>query len=289
MQNMKKRKYEIVILMAPAIILLIFIMVLPLMLNLYYSFSSLDYMNFKGFVGFKYYKQFLADSEFYRSFGITILISISAVAISMIFGILLALWVDHRDGTIAYLVELVGLIPWAISMVVAGLLWKWVFNGEMGLFNFLLQKIGIKPINLFASAETSIIAVIFVMAWRTIGYSMILMLAGLKGISHDIVEAATVDGARSSQIFWKIKLPLIKTPLLISTIVITMSNFNNNIIPMVLTGGGPGNATNVLTLRMYQLGFEYFQFGMASALSVLIFLINIILVIAYVKEVKYEL
>ena len=88
--------------------------------------------------------------------------------------------------------------------------------------------------------------------------------------------------------FWKIKLPLIKTPLLISAIVITMSNFNNNTVPMVLTGGGPGNATSVLTFKMYQLGFEYFQFGKASALSVLILCINMLLVVLYVRTVKYE-
>jgi len=286
---MRKKNSEILILMAPALILLMFAMVLPLILNIYYSFYNLDYMKFKGPVGFKYYRQFLADPNFYRSLGITLLISLSAVTISMFFGTLLALWVDKRNGVLAYIIELVGLIPWAISMVVASMLWKWMFNGEMGLFNFIITKFGLKPINVFSTASSSIASVIFVMAWRTMGYSMILMLAGLKGIPHDIVQAAEVDGASSSEIFWKVKLPLIKTPLLISSIVITMSNFNNNIIPLVLTGGGPGNATNVLTLRMYQLGFEYYQFGKASALSVLIFIINIILVVAYVKEVRYEI
>ena len=286
---MRKKNSEILILMTPALILLMFAMVLPLILNIYYSFCNLDYMKFKGLVGFKYYRQFLADPNFYRSLGITLLISLSAVTISMFFGTLLALWVDKRNGVLSYIIELVGLIPWAISMVVAGMLWKWMFNGEMGLFNFIITKFGLKPINVFSTASSSIASVIFVMAWRTMGYSMILMLAGLKGIPHDIIQAAEVDGASSSEIFWKVKLPLIKTPLLISSIVITMSNFNNNIIPLVLTGGGPGNATNVLTLRMYQLGFEYYQFGKASALSVLIFIINIILVVAYVKEVRYEI
>ena len=80
-----------------------------------------------------------------------------------------------------------------------------------------------------------------------------------------------------------------KTPVLISSVIITMSNFNNNTVPLVLTGGGPANATNVLTLWMQKIGFEYFQFGRASALSVLIFVINIILIIVYVKVVDYKI
>ena len=106
---------------------------------------------------------------------------------------------------------------------------------------------------------------------------------------QDYIESAQIDGASNSQVFWRIKLPLIKTPLLLSAIVITMSNFNNNTVPMVLTGGGPGGATSVLTFKMYQLGFEYFKFGRASALSVLILVINMILVVLYVKAVKYEI
>jgi ABC-type sugar transport system permease subunit len=117
---------------------------------------------------------------------------------------------------------------------------------------------------------------------------MVMILAGLKGISGDLIEAAQVDGANGRQVFWRVKLPMIKTPALISSVVLTMSNFNNNTIPMVLTSGGPANATNVITLNLYRVGFTYFQFGKACALAFVVFTINILLVVFYVKAVRYE-
>jgi ABC-type sugar transport system permease subunit len=108
-------------------------------------------------------------------------------------------------------------------------------------------------------------------------------------LTFEFIEAAQVDGANSIQVFFKIKLHMIKTPALISSIVLTMSNFNNVTIPMILTSGGPGEATNVITLMLYRMGFGYYQFGLASALSFLVLLFNIILVVIYVKAVKYKI
>ena len=103
-----------------------------------------------------------------------------------------------------------------------------------------------------------------------------------------LLEAARVDGANTWQALMRIKLPLIKTPMLLSTIVLTMSNFNNNTVPLILTGGGPGTATNVISLELYRMGFTYYKFGLASALSVLVFLVNIVFVVLYVRMIKYD-
>lgn len=286
---LKISKWEAPLLILPAVALLILVMVLPMCMNVYYGFRNLDYMNDAGFVGLKNFRYILNNRNFLPSLGTTLLVSLLAMAISMILGTLLALWTDRKEGMTAYSIELIGLIPWVISMVVAAMLWRWIFNGEFGLMNYVLSLFGKEPVNIFATREGAVGTLTFVMAWRTIGYSMLLVLAGLKGLSKDLIEAGAVDGANSRQIFWRIKFPLLKTPVLISSIVITMSNFNNNTVPLVLTGGGPGNATNVLTLWMHKIGFEYFQFGRASALSVLIFVINVILVVIYVKAVNYKI
>jgi len=286
---LKISKWEAPLLILPAVALLILVMVLPMCMNVYYGFRNLDYMNDSGFVGLKNFRYILNNRNFLPSLSTTLLVSLLAMAISMFLGTLLALWTDRKEGMTAYSIELIGLIPWVISMVVAAMLWRWIFNGEFGLMNYVISLFGGKPINIFATRQGAVATLTFVMAWRTIGYSMLLVLAGLKGLSHDLIEAAAVDGANSRQIFWRIKFPLLKTPVLISSIVITMSNFNNNTVPLVLTGGGPGNATNVLTLWMHKIGFEYFQFGRASALSVLIFVINVILVVVYVKAVNYQI
>ena len=118
---------------------------------------------------------------------------------------------------------------------------------------------------------------------------MVMILAGLKSLPADYIEAAKVDGANAWNILLRIKIPLIKTPLLISAIVLTMSNFNNNTVPMVLTTGGPSNATNVITLYLYKLSFTYYRFGTSSALSTLLFAINAVMIILYIRMVKYDI
>ena len=139
------------------------------------------------------------------------------------------------------------------------------------MFNYFLRCLGIAPVAIFENKTASLVTLIVVMAWRTIGYSMVMILAGLKGVDKGLLEAARVDGANTWQALMRIKLPLIKTPMLLSTIVLTMSNFNNNTVPLILTGGGPGTATNVISLELYRMGFTYYKFGLASALSVLVF------------------
>lgn len=286
---MKKKSLTGLLLSSPSMLLIIMIMIVPLFYTIYCSLFNLDYLQFGSFVGFKNYRRILSDPDMWHSLMTTMIITIPAMLISLVCGTLLALWADRQTGSFAYLIQLVGLIPWVTSMVVGALLWKWIFDSDMGLFNYFITSLGFQPVLLFSTASKAIATTIFVFAWRTIGYSMVMILGGLKGLPYELIEAARVDGANSRQIFWRVKLPLIKTPALISSIVLTMSNFNNNTVPMVLTGGGPGNATNVITLETYRLGFAYYQFGNASALSCITLIINILMVIFYMKVVKYEI
>jgi len=273
----------------PAMFLIALILIIPLFYTIYSSFFKLDYLKNSGFVGLKNYKNILSDPEIWWSLWITTVITVAAAGISMVLGLVFALWIDGRTGIIAYLIQMVGLLPWVISMMVGTVLWRWILNGETGLFNYFLSLLGISPIALFEGKISSTITLIAVMAWRTIGYSMVMILAGLKGIDKGLLEAAQVDGANSLQILYRIKIPLIKTPVLLSTIVLTMSNFNNNTVPLILTGGGPGTATNVISLELYRMGFTYYKFGLASALSFIVFLINIIFTIMYVRLIKYDI
>lgn len=284
-----RKKYEGPLLALPAVLLIASIMIVPLFYTVYCSFSNIDYMMFSGFAGLDNFKKIITNPGIYRSLSITLVITLSSVIISMVLGTLLAVWADGQRPVFAYIIELVGLVPWVTSMVVAALLWKWIMDGDMGLMNYVLNLFGIRSVHLLSKENTALLATVFVIAWRTVGYSMVMILSGLKGVPDNLIEAAAVDGAGQWSIFWKIKVPLIKTPILISSIVLTMSNFNNVTIPMVFTGGGPGEATNVISLELYKMGFHYYQFGPASALSILIFLLNIIFVVIYVKAVKYEL
>ena len=122
-----------------------------------------------------------------------------------------------------------------------------------------------------------------VSVWKRLGYAMIILLAGLKGIPDDYEEAAKIDGANGWQIFLLIVLPLLKTPLLLVAVVLTLSNLNTVETPLVLTGGGPGDATRVLPIEVFERAFVNFDLGSATALAIAMFVGNIILVLAYVR------
>ena len=282
------RDYLGLFLTLPGMFLIVMILVVPLFCTVYSSLFKLDHLQNGGFVGFKNYVTLFQDPGIWASFGITILVTLVSAGISMVLGLVFALWIDRRTGAVAYLIQLLGLLPWVISMMVGTVLWRWILNGDTGLFNYFLRCLGIAPVAIFENKTASLVTLIVVMAWRTIGYSMVMILAGLTGVDKGLLEAARVDGANTWQALMRIKLPLIKTPMLLSTIVLTMSNFNNNTVPLILTGGGPGTATNVISLELYRMGFTYYKFGLASALSVLVFLVNIVFVVLYVRMIKYD-
>lgn len=274
---------------APAMAVLILCLILPLFYTIYCSLFKLDYLVNGGFVGMKNYVTLLTDHKVQDSLLLTLGITLISTLLSVLLGLAMALWIDRKTGFFAYLIEMLGLVPWVISMVVAGLLWRWLFHGDLGLFNMILRMLGLNPVYVVQNKIPAIIALIFVMVWRLVGYAMIMILAGLKGLDGGLIEAAKVDGASPFQLLIYIKLPLIKSSVLLSTIVLTISNFTNNTVPKVLTGGGPSNATNVITLYQYNLGFQYYKFGTSAALSVLIMLITSLIIVLYIKVSNYRI
>lgn len=274
---------------APAMAVLILCLILPLFYTIYCSLFKLDYLVNGGFVGMKNYVTLLTDRKVQDSLLLTLGITLISTLLSVLLGLAMALWIDRKTGFFAYLIEMLGLVPWVISMVVAGLLWRWLFHGDLGLFNMILRMLGLNPVYVVQNKIPAIIALIFVMVWRLVGYAMIMILAGLKGLDGGLIEAAKVDGASPFQLLIYIKLPLIKSSVLLSTIVLTISNFTNNTVPKVLTGGGPSNATNVITLHQYNLGFQYYKFGTSAALSVLIMLITSLIIVLYIKVSNYRI
>ncbi|QQO08703.1 carbohydrate ABC transporter permease [Breznakiella homolactica] len=277
------------LLVLPAMLLILFILVIPLFYAFYCSLYNLDYLVKGPFQGLGNYRYLLNDPEITGSFIRTTVITILAAGVSLILGLALALWIDRHTGPFAYVIEMIGLVPWVISMVVGALLWRWIFTTDLGLIDLFYGKLTGKPAHVLSRVRPAQILLTSVLAWRTVGYSMIMILAGLKALSPDLIEAARIDGAGPWQILMRIKLPLIKTPMLVSSIVLTLSNFTNNTVPMVLTAGGPGSATNVITLHVYKMSFTYYQFGRSSALSILVFLVTLIMVVFYTKAVKYDI
>lgn len=275
-------------LVTPSIFFVFLFLIFPLFFTIYCSMFELKYLVFDKSIGFMNYFDLASDSEVIHSVCYTLIVSMISVTISIVCGLFLALLIDSQKSISSYFLQILGLIPWITSMVVAALLWRWIFDRDLGLLNYIISSVGFNKINILGNALNASSALMFVISWRTFGYAMVIILAGLKGISQDILEAAKTDGANNFNLLWRIKIPMLKTPLLVSTIVITLSNFNNITVPLTLTGGGPGGATTLINLLSYRLGFVYYNFGMSSALSCIVFVINISIIVFYVRMVKYD-
>ena len=288
---MKKKKADLFpyLLITPSAIVILLLLIIPIGYCIYVSLWKCNYMNFSEFVGFSNYIKFFSSKKYMASFYRTFYISFLCTFLSLGLGVVFALWINKYDGIKAYSIQLLVLIPWVTSQVVGTMLWKWIFNEDLGLLNYLFTSLGLKKVRLLSDPTSAFWLLVFVITWRTIGYAMVNLLAGLKSIPDSIEEAATVDGANSFQRLRYIRLPLIKTQVLISGIMLTLSNLNNLTVPLTLTGGGPASATSVLTIDIYKLGFESYQFGLSSAISLLLCFVTVLLSIAYVKAVKYEI
>lgn len=273
----------------PAMFFIIFFLLVPLAYCLYCSLWRCDYMNFTKYVGLQNYIDVLTDPDTIKSIGLSFYISFVSLAIALVSGTLLALWINASSGRFAYILELIILVPWVTSQVVCAMLWKWLLKDDTGLMNYLLNQLGIDSIPFLSSKTIVVYSLIGVMTWRVIGYVMVQLVAGLKGIPKEYEEAAMIDGANKWQLFWKVRLPQLKTPMACSMIVVALSNLNNVTVPMSLTGGGPGKATTVISILAYKESFSYYHFGESAALSIALCLVTFVLTVMYVKAVKYEL
>ena len=277
------------ILIAPGFIFIFMFLIFPIFFALGLSLFKTNYLQIQGFNGLKNFISVLSRKEAVNSIGRGLFMSTASAFITMFSGFWLAYWVDSRSGLYALSLQLIGLVPWVISMVVGTLLWRWIFAGDLGLLNHVLRSFGLNTVDVLCASTSAMASLIFVVSWRTVGYSMVMLLAGMKTVPIELIEASMVDGAGTGRRIAYVILPLIKTPLLVSGITVLMSNINNVTVPMVLTGGGPVNSTNVVALELYRMGFVNNLYGPASALATILIIINIIMIAAYLRIVKWQL
>lgn len=289
MNSSLKKNYVGIIYILPSFVVIFMILVFPVGFGLYLSLFDMRFLEVRGFTGLSNFVQVLSTTQVVYALVRSVLLSVVAGAITIFFGFWIAYWADKRPGRYGYIIQLVGLIPWVISMVVGALLWKWIFAGDLGLFNYIRDLIGFEKVDLLAKRGSALATLAFVIIWRTAGYSMVMILAGLKTVSNELIDATKVDGCNMRQRLWYVIVPLIKTPVLIASIVVTLSNMNNVTVPLTLTGGGPANATNVASLELYRLAFVSNSFGPAAALAVVVFALNVLLVVAYLRLVDWEM
>jgi ABC-type sugar transport system permease subunit len=269
-----------------ALVLIAFVLIAPAIYGFIYSLFNIVYMVPTRFVGFANYARVFSNPEMLEIVLRSAFFCACAVSVTLTMALAIAIWIDRLNRWFGLFVQIMIMIPWIISHVVGALLFRWVFINDIGYFIYTLERLGIYNVRPLENADVAMVLLIAYACWRTLGFAILMFLAGLKSIPQDLYEAAEVDGASGWQSFRRVTLPMLKTPLMITLVMLTVSNLNNVEAPLMVTGGGPAGATNILPLELYMRAFERFDFNIAIPMGISVFVVNILFAIFYVRLVR---
>ena len=274
----KKRNVEAFLFTVPALLFLGVFVFYPLINNIVYSFQSFTLSSAtKEWVGLKNYQTLLSDGIILTSIKNNVLYAVISIIIQVGFGLVLAAVLeDVAFRKVAPALRSVYFIPTILSMTVVCLLFEFVYNPQMGLLNSFLEAVGLDSLAKvwLGSKKTAMYAVIAVSQWQSTGYIAMLFIVAIQKIPKDLYEAAEVDGASKIRRFFYITVPQVRQMFFVTMILTVSGAFTVFNEPYILTGGGPGTATMVLALHMYQTGFIKNNMGYASTIAILIFVIT---------------
>lgn len=272
-----------VLLVVPSAILIMIVLVLPTVFAFAYSLLDLRQATIVGFAGFENWRQAVFTSSTVPMLVRTAVFVGGALVLTIALALPIAVWLDRLTRNRSLALQVIVIVPWVLSTVVAALLFRWTWLESLGIGSWLTELIFGSRINPLLDSTGAMTSLILVATWRTLGFAVLLLVAGLKSIDADLFEAARVDGASAFQRFRLLTIPLLRTSLTIVVIVLLVSSFNNAEVPLVVTGGGPGDATMTLALQIYITAFSDLEFGGAAALASAAMVLNILLVVAYTR------
>lgn len=271
--------------MLPAVLFMSLIVIYPLLTTIYDSFfdASLVRPQAAGtFIGLSNYIDLLSDPGFWSTLNRTVVWTLGSVAGKTVVGLSLALLLKPSfRGRSMY--RFLILIPWATPQVIGGVIWKWFFNGQYGMFNYILIALGLasERISVLGDRTTAFLAAMGVDMWFGIPFMTMVLLAGLQSIPDELYDAAAVDGATGFRRFWNITLPLLMPIFTVATNLSIIWTFNSFNVIQTMTGGGPVRATEILVIKTYKEAFGRYDVGMAATYSTVILVILMLFSLLY--------
>ncbi|MDI9261213.1 carbohydrate ABC transporter permease [Alicyclobacillus sendaiensis] len=274
----KKKDIFKYVLLVPMFVLLLLLFAYPIVYALHSTFESYMYGRATGYVGLQNWIDVLHDQAFWASFGRTISYSVIAIPIELVVSIILALAYYRISGLIGGILRTIAVIPFIVMPIVTGIIWKLIFLPNFGVADAVELMIGVKPFDWLGTSKGAIASVIIMDLWMWIPFMFLIILAGLQALPEEPFEAALVDGANAWQTFFRITLPLLRPTLLVAIILRVIDAFRIFDQVYSMTGGGPGVATQFLSLHVADVAFNQTDFGHASVQLFIIFAIMLMLV-----------
>lgn len=274
----------------PSFALLIVFSFIPFFQGLYFSLTDYPLLQSPRFIGLDNFARLFRDPLFMASLTNTLVYMTATVVLRVVLGLLLAVALNSKlRGRVAF--RAIFYLPVIAPLVTVSVIWRIIFDTYSGILNAGLDLFGIAPIPWLTSTAWAMPAVIIMSVWKTFGWNIVIFLAGLQGIPQQLYEAASIDGASKFRTFIHITLPLLKPTILLAVVTSTISASQVFDQVYVMTGGGPGYSTMTLGQMVYTAGFQNYEMGYASAVSVILLLISLILTLVQFRflgqEVKY--
>lgn len=270
------------IFLAPFMILYVWFWIYPIFKGFISSFNSGIFGGKQNFVGLDNYSFMLSDPKFWSSFGNTIYFIVISTPAIVVLGLILALLVNMKlKGTT--ILRTVYFMPFMLSVSVMGSIWMFILQSRTGLISEITRSLGMKEISFLGSWEMGWMSILIATIWWTVGFNMILFLAGLQEIPEDIYEASDIDGAGGWKKFWYITMPSLKGVTALVIILQSIASFKLFGQTWLITKGGPGTTTTPLVHYIYQIAFRQWDMGYASAVSFVLFL-----TIAFISLIQFK-
>ncbi|MGQ4406105.1 carbohydrate ABC transporter permease [Streptomyces hayashii] len=261
------------VLIAGNVVLFSLFFVWPAVIGLVYSFTNYTGVGAFQFVGLDNYHHLIGDSAFYSALTRTLLYAVMFVPLNFALSLLAANLVVNKHAKGASVARVVFFIPWLLSPIVVGVLWRWLFGENFGLVNYVIEKFGGSAVPWQSNADLSLIVVVMAASWAWTGFSMLLFIAAIKNVPVSYYEAAALDGAGPWRQFISITLPSIAPTSFIVILLNTINAMKEYPVFVALNNGGPGTSNNLLVQYIYETGFKRGQIGYASAASFVLMLI----------------
>ncbi|WP_371131264.1 carbohydrate ABC transporter permease [Microbacterium sp.] len=243
----------------------------PAIRGFYYSFTDYDVFQPEAFVGTANYERMIADPVFWNSLVVTLEYVVINIVFQTIFALVLAVLMHRLTQSLVIRGIILG--PYLVANVIVALVWFWILDYQIGIGNQFIEWLGLDRLAFFGDSALAIPTIAFINVWRHVGYTALLIFAGLQMIPKEMYEASAIDGAGEWKTFWRITVPLLRPVLAVVLVVSIIGSFQIFDTVAVTTQGGPVNATRVIYYYIYDLAFNRYEFGYASAVSVALFLI----------------